>query len=629
MVFTSIFTRELRAVVRRGCVQWDRSFVATSLLAIMAGTLAVRCYWADGIVSNHLIARVGQQAFGFAAAFHALWIISVPALAARCIALEKDRRTLDFLLTTRLSNAEIVLGKLAAFLVVSLTTLGAGLPIMVLLVVVGGVDYRLILIVYACVVSMAFFLAALSIWASTAATDVRGATNLAVLYTMGWAMGPMVVAFALPRFGIHLPWWALAANAWLMASSPVGLLLSIGGTAAGLLAAVGWMIGLQAIGGVLLLIWSIARLRSAYRVGAGGDGRVLGRVRRRPVWRFRPRPAVGDDPILWKEMYTTRASGLAKVFGFLLNFGILATLAFGTYYFARPAVIEVWNHGYSSGQTTDKPPEMNLFIRLFVSGGGFNLPVDLARTEFNLFLRYITGMIAFCIAVFAMAVAAEMVATERARETWPGLLATPLAARDIARAQMLVGVWRLRGLIAVLLVLWTTGLFAGAIHPVGYVVTLLELAVSTWALLAFGVVASLRSKNLAAMLPIIAMTLIGASVLPFLLPGRFSSVLLGAGSAPFVEWLSLLSYRDVRAGVHYAAYPPFQWMGITTGEGRLRAVMTCLIGIVAPALGGLFAWRYFHAHFDRLVGRPWRAPTMDVKRTVAQPNAVVLQAHAG
>ena len=68
-----------------------------------------------------------------------------------------------------------------------------------------------------------------------------------------------------------------------------------------------------------------------------------------------------------------------------------------------------------------------------------------------------------------------------------------------------------------------------------------------------------------------------------------------------------MSYSDVRAALHYAVYPPLEWMGIGTGEGPLWALATCVLGIVIPAVGGWWAWRSTIAHFDRLVGRPWRA----------------------
>ena len=82
---------------------------------------------------------------------------------------------------------------------------------------------------------------------------------------------------------------------------------------------------------------------------------------------------------------------------------------------------------------------------------------------------------------------------------------------------------------------------------------------------------------------------------------------MGAGSSLFVTWLSLLSYRDVRAALHYSVYPQIAWASIATGEGPLRVAATCLIGILAPAAAGWWIWRYSLANFDRLIGRPWKA----------------------
>ena len=69
-------------------------------------------------------------------------------------------------------------------------------------------------------------------------------------------------------------------------------------------------------------------------------------------------------------------------------------------------------------------------------------------------------------------------------------------------------------------------------------------------------------------------------------------MLLGSGSPPFVSYLSLVSYRDVRSTLQYSAFPPLQWIGITTGEGAIQIAATCLIAIVGPALAGLDYWRY-------------------------------------
>jgi hypothetical protein len=181
---------------------------------------------------------------------------------------------------------------------------------------------------------------------------------------------------------------------------------------------------------------------------------------------------------------------------------------------------------------------------------------------------------------------------------------------------MLAALWQMRWILTTALVLWTIGLIAGAIHPLGYLAVVLELVVSTWFFLARGTLASVRAKDLPTAMGQsvrLAMFLGFSAAVPSLLPARLNSVLLGSGSMPFVSYLSLVSYRDVRAALHYTAYPPLQWIKIATGEGALWVVATCLIAIIAPALGGLYYWRYVNAHFDRLIDRPWRQAVADKK----------------
>src|SRR5262249_12471953 len=326
-------------------------------------TFAAWYYWDAGQVSPELMTRVAFQSFLWIVLAHVGLILGVVCdRAASSIAGEKDRRTLDFLLATRLGNAEIVLGKLAACMAVVVADLAAGLPVMLLLHLLGGVDLRLIALAYAGLFTTAFFLIALAIWVSTRAAGLQQAAGASVLSMLAWLVGPVFVSMILPRFGIRLPGVLMTVNAWLMASSPIGLALKIGAGATpsgGLLDAVAWMSGLQVAGGALLVIASIAGLRSAYRLNVSGDSQGLVARLTRPGWRLRPRPPVGDDPILWREMTTSRDGPLMKLVGLAVILGIYGALGYVTYFFGRPALIEVWRHGYGSGIADAVRPEWN------------------------------------------------------------------------------------------------------------------------------------------------------------------------------------------------------------------------------------------------------------------------------
>jgi ABC-type transport system involved in multi-copper enzyme maturation permease subunit len=625
-----VFRRELVHAVRREGIHSQRGYFAGFMLLIVMGTFGAWAYAGGWELPNFEMARAAERAFLLVIGLHAMALMGgILVRTTMSIAGEKDRRTLDFLIITRLSAAEIVMEKLAACLVVFATTILAGLPVMLLLHLLGGVDSRLILMTYGGIATTTFFLASLGIWFSVMSPDGRQAVNTSVLTTVAWLMGPLMLPMVLSRFGLRLPEWAAMINAWLIASSPLSLLMKVAmgvGASKGLTYAIAWMSGLQTASGVLLLIGSIARLRSAFRAQASVEIRERERARRLPVWRLRPRPAVGDDPILWREMYTTTANGFMKAIGIIINLGVVGALAYATYYFARPAVVEVWRHGYSLGATRAANPEMNLFVRMFMTGSDVNAPVDLARMEFNVFLRYVTLTITLLLSFIVAGTATEILMLERRKETWGSLLATPLSARDILRSTILALIWRLRGIIVIVVILCTIGLLAGAVHPLGYLFTMLNLAASIWMFAMWGIRASVGAKDMAAATSrsiYLAVLLMVFLVLPFLLPRGFKSVLLAAGSHPSLIWLSLVSYRDVHDALRYGTYPPLEWVGIHTEEGALRVLATYLIGTIGPALMGWRAWRRAVGDFDRLVGRPWRAepsaPTLSRVKLLPAP----------
>ena len=134
MNITPILSRELLTATRKPRLWGNRSFFGTILLTALLATLGARYYWDVQDLSHHIMARVARQVFLWFLAAHACAIFGVvSAKAVMSIAEEKDRRTLDFLLATQLSNAEIVLGKLASCLMFLFAEFAVGLPIMLLL----------------------------------------------------------------------------------------------------------------------------------------------------------------------------------------------------------------------------------------------------------------------------------------------------------------------------------------------------------------------------------------------------------------------------------------------------------------------------------------------------------------
>src|SRR5262245_46664657 len=149
-MFGPLFRYELTRLARRGLQPKLRAafagllFVAL-LVAFLAAFPSANPLRALTHLDEPLSIEAGSR-FGhwFLVAFLLIQAVVVmvvtPAIAASAIGEEKERRSLDLLLTTPLSSAEIVVGKLAARLVFVGMLLLTGLPIVALMTLLGGVD---------------------------------------------------------------------------------------------------------------------------------------------------------------------------------------------------------------------------------------------------------------------------------------------------------------------------------------------------------------------------------------------------------------------------------------------------------------------------------------------------------
>ena len=92
-------------------------------------------------VSIQSLARYGENLYETIVSIElTLVLLAAPAATAGAICLDKARGTLDHMLATDLSNAEIVLGKLGVRLVPVLGLIACVLPITALTSLLGGID---------------------------------------------------------------------------------------------------------------------------------------------------------------------------------------------------------------------------------------------------------------------------------------------------------------------------------------------------------------------------------------------------------------------------------------------------------------------------------------------------------
>lgn len=330
MLIGPIFTRELVTAPRRPQHFVYRGVYGTALFVLMctawlvlAGTQIVR-----GVGD---MARFGSILFLILAPLQLALMTFLAALrAASAVAQEKDKKTILLLLMTRLSNHELVLGKLLASLLDILVMLGTAVPIFMLLTLFGGVSLAQVARVFA--VTIATVLVAGSLGSTVALAREKTFQSLAMtaLILVIWiGVWEAIAAFAGQTLvaGIPLAQIAAAASplrAILVAAHPFRDTLSLFAAADSwyVLVALGLAALLNGVAIVRLRAWNPGRelMQQAKEAEPGSIFGVEHDRNDEPVMAAETARAahvdarvrtidtksreVWDNPVLWREMCT-------------------------------------------------------------------------------------------------------------------------------------------------------------------------------------------------------------------------------------------------------------------------------------------------------------------------------------
>ncbi|MEX2168757.1 MAG: ABC transporter permease subunit [Pirellulales bacterium] len=217
MIVGPVFTREAVTAPRRLRFFAVRTLAVATLLGL-AFTAWQILVGAQQISNPGDLARFGSAVFRILAPLQlAVAVLFSALLTAAAVAQEKDRKTLLLLLITRLSNSELVLGKLLASLVMVLVTLAATTAFFMLLALTGGFSFWQIARVMA--VTAASALVAGSLGSTVALWREKTFQTLAitVLAIFLWLLTWEIVASGAAGdilFGVSTSQLALAMSPW-------------------------------------------------------------------------------------------------------------------------------------------------------------------------------------------------------------------------------------------------------------------------------------------------------------------------------------------------------------------------------------------------------------------------------
>jgi len=300
-----IFRRELDAAARGRWLYGTRAGAASAIAAYVGSRPELLRGWSgDAALSAGEIAGIASRAFE---AFGDAQLVGVLAMVPALVAGESARGTLGLLLASRIGAAGVVGGKLVAGLLVVGVLILAGLPVVALFGMLGGVDPARALASYGGTVAAAWFVAALAMLVSVHARSAAGAVAGAYAAMLGWIVLPIWLVRRLGPPGTPSPMAWLGPIAREVArSSPLSVRfpMEVWGRWATVPAGWSWMVGetaaLQASFGFALAAWR-----------PGGSGRPTGpgstRGRRGSGGGSRGRRGSGGGP--GPPAATTRSGG--------------------------------------------------------------------------------------------------------------------------------------------------------------------------------------------------------------------------------------------------------------------------------------------------------------------------------
>jgi ABC-type transport system involved in multi-copper enzyme maturation permease subunit len=516
-------------------------------------------------------------------------LLLIPALVAGIISDEYQRKTLHYLLASRLSSAEIVLGKLGARMVHVVAFIALGLPIVSLLMLYGGLNPVNIFYVYMGTATLVLFTSGFSVLISILARRPREA--ILATYGLGaiWLLAPIWLK-DISRYLDDGPlWWVPPTIDGLLMSNPINVwysstqrvytfpvvrpmsgrafyptMLPAWTTGNGFEWEFAWMAGIQAIFGLTFLVLAIMGLRPlrgsswpGAKPQTGWWARLHARYRAFVEWRAAAavtrnellaskavRPSCGEDPMLWKERYTRMGGGL-KWFG-SRPVALFFIVLLGCFLFdvAGPVLGDV--------------------IRLQWRDRDWNLMNGAIRTA-----SFALGILAI---LPITAAAATSLTSEREQDTWTSLATTLLTPREIVRAKQFGAIWSARWIGIALLVLWGSGLVLAAVHPIGLLAAAAVLSSSAWLISSIGVFASSIAGN-------------SIRALFFTFIAMFAVTLTSGW--PMILWASLASYGDMK--FLWTGYVPAGVAQSSFNAPPLGAAMT-ISAILALAAAFLSLW---------------------------------------
>ncbi|MCD8366171.1 MAG: ABC transporter permease [Clostridiales bacterium] len=151
-----------------------------------------------------------------------LILLIIPVLTAGSIAGERERQTLDLLLTAPVSSFSVILGKLLSSMCNVLLYIFVSLPAMAMAFLYGGIQWRYLAVFLVMILVTAFFCGAVSIWCAAQFKKTILSIVVSLLWEFVFFGGTLIMVVGVYSWR-YLQWNQAVAAGTLSSSSSVSM----------------------------------------------------------------------------------------------------------------------------------------------------------------------------------------------------------------------------------------------------------------------------------------------------------------------------------------------------------------------------------------------------------------------
>lgn len=310
MLVGPVFTREVTTTPRSWRLYLLRFLYVGALFGLVL-TAWLILLGSQNVRTLGDLSRFGSAVFALLAPLQlAIAVAFAALLTTAAVAQEKDRKTLDLLLLTRMTNSELVLGKLFASSLSVFVLIVAAVPLLMLLTLLGGVSYgqvgRVVGVTLAAAALAASLGSMIALWREKTFQSIA----LTALLLVMWLIAGEVIASG--QLGTH--WAGIAVEEWAVTISPLRAILAaiqplpaLDGKFAWLGGPVNQFILLAMATAFALNLWAISRVR-VWNPSQEAQPRLTEeqaeKLTATTTTVSKSSKEVWDNPILWREICT-------------------------------------------------------------------------------------------------------------------------------------------------------------------------------------------------------------------------------------------------------------------------------------------------------------------------------------